>query len=100
MQTRSYGGGGGPIDATVEEIQSLLVLDNLDDSEKLIESFDAISNRHIFSIFEEFNQQDRRALDEVVFDALGLTKGERDGVYDAVIRLVEDRLNKASSFKR
>jgi len=31
---------------------------------------------------------DRRALDEAVFDMLGLTAGEREAVYEAVINLV------------
>jgi hypothetical protein len=31
---------------------------------------------------------DRRALDEAVFDVLGLTAGEREAVYEAVINLV------------
>ncbi len=39
----------------------------------------------------------RRALDSVIFDALHLTQGERDGVYEAVVRLVENRLRKAKS---
>lgn len=42
---------------------------------------------------------ERLALDDVVFAALGLTKGERKAVYEAVVQLVEDRLNKASSLK-
>ena len=42
---------------------------------------------------------DRRALDAIIFDALDLTQGERDGVYEAVIHLVEARLQKASSLK-
>ena len=42
---------------------------------------------------------DRRALDAIVFDALNLTQGERDGVYEAVVRLVEARLRKARSLK-
>ena len=42
---------------------------------------------------------DRRALDDIVFDVLGLTQGERDGVYEAVVRLVEKRLEKAGSLK-
>ena len=41
----------------------------------------------------------RRALDDIIFDALNLTQGERDGVYEAVIHLVETRLQKASSLK-
>jgi len=40
---------------------------------------------------------DRRALDEVVFEVLGLTAGEREAVYEAVINLVRARLEKARS---
>ena len=42
---------------------------------------------------------DRRQLDNVIFDALNLTQGERDGVYEAIIHLVEARLQKANSLK-
>lgn len=35
-----------------------------------------------------------------MFDALGLTQGERDAVYEAVVRLVEARLKKAGSLDR
>ena len=42
---------------------------------------------------------DRRALDAIIFDALDLTQGERDGVYEAVVNLVESRLRKARSLK-
>ena len=42
---------------------------------------------------------DRRALDAIIFDALGLTQGERDGVYEGVVNLVEARLRKARSLK-
>ena len=42
---------------------------------------------------------DRRELDAIIFDALGLTQGERDGVYAAVVNLVEARLRKARSLK-
>ncbi len=38
-------------------------------------------------------------LDAIIFDALDLTQGERDGVYEAVVNLVESRLRKARSLK-
>ena len=40
---------------------------------------------------------DRKALDDVVFDILGLTQAERDEVYWAVCELVKNRLEKARS---
>jgi hypothetical protein len=44
-----------------------------------------------------FHQPDHRALDDVVFDMLGLTAGEREAVYEAVVELVRARLEKARS---
>jgi hypothetical protein len=46
---------------------------------------------------DEIHQPDRRALDEAVFDVLGLTAGEREAVYEAVVNLVRARLEKARS---
>lgn len=71
-----------------------------------------LSDRRLCSIFEECGlnelctlrtQQpnplpDRKALDDVIFDALGLTPAERKEVYWAVCELVQNRLNKAKSF--
>ena len=39
----------------------------------------------------------RRRLDDLVYDALGLTAGERDGVYEGVRELVSNRKQKAGS---
>jgi hypothetical protein len=40
---------------------------------------------------------DRKALDDIVFDILGLTEEERKEVYWAVCELVKSRLEKARS---
>jgi len=40
---------------------------------------------------------DHKALDDIVFDILGLTEKERDEVYLAVCELVKNRLEKARS---
>lgn len=40
---------------------------------------------------------DRKALDDIVFDILGLTEDERNEVYWAVCELVKNRLEKARS---
>ena len=67
--------------------------------ESLSQAFEPMKQRQILPIFDEIHQPDRRALDAVIFDALDLTQGERDGVYEAVIHLVETRLQKASSLR-
>ena len=40
---------------------------------------------------------DRKALDDIIFDVLDLSKAEREEVYYAVCELVQNRLNKARS---
>lgn len=40
---------------------------------------------------------DRKALDDIVFDALGLSEEERKEVYRAVCQLVWERISKARS---
>jgi Eco57I restriction-modification methylase len=42
---------------------------------------------------------ERESMDSLIFDILNLTQGERDAIYEAVIELVESRLNKANSLK-
>ena len=58
---------------------------------------DSLFKRHILPIEEELSKPDRQILDNIVFDVLDLTQGERDAVYEAVISLVEGRLKKAGS---
>ncbi len=60
----------------------------------------AISKRNIGTISEESKMVDRKTLDSIVFDAISLTKTERDAVYEAVINLVESRLKKAGSLEK
>ena len=42
----------------------------------------------------------RKMIDDIVFDALGLTEGERKEVYRAVCQLVWERISKARSVRR
>jgi hypothetical protein len=86
---------------------------SLDNSsvDKILKAYNKLARREIRSIIEEcgFNNEnpirsqqpnplpDRKALDDVVFDALGLTEAERKEVYWAVCELVQNRLKKARS---
>lgn len=57
-------------------------------------------HREITNIKAELSMFDRRVLDNIIFDILGLTQGERDAVYEAVVELVRNRLEKARSIKQ
>jgi hypothetical protein len=73
--------------------------------------FDDFKKRTILNIYSElgfdkykpFREQepnplpDRKALDDIVFDAIGLTKDERKEVYWSLAELVKSRLDKAKS---
>jgi hypothetical protein len=64
------------------------------DRQALTDLFAAMRRRPLLPLAAELAQPDRRALDALVFDALDLTAGERDGVYEAVLTLVATRLAK------
>ncbi len=66
-------------------------------SKELSNCFDILAQRGIMKILDEVLQPDRHAMDDVVFDVLGLTAGEREAVYEAVVNLVRARLEKARS---
>jgi hypothetical protein len=67
------------------------------EAHRIRQALQALGKRKVMSIFDEIHQPDRRELDEVVFEVLGLTAGEREAVYEAVVSLVRARLEKAQS---
>jgi hypothetical protein len=83
------------------------------ESPDLETAFNEIKDRPVLSVIEEYGlqdsskenqlcfepQADRKRLDDIVFEHLGLTSGERQAVYEAVINLVQSRLKKAESLK-
>lgn len=83
--------GEGLLDLTVYEVAACLIANPV-----LVRRF-PLPARAVLPFEEELRQPDRRALDDVVFEALGLTAGEREAVYEAVIELVRARLEKAQS---
>ena len=86
--------GGGLLKIQTYEVSELLCLDP-----KIFAFKDA--TLFISSAWEMLDpSDDRRALDTIIFDALDLTQGERDGVYEEVVNLVASRLRKARSLKR
>ena len=86
--------GGGLLKIQTYEVSELLCLD----PRTIGFEDEAMFTSSSWEMLEP--SDDRRALDAIIFDALDLTQGERDGVYEAVIHLVETRLQKASSLKR
>ena len=86
--------GEGVIYTNVYWLKKLPVLLDAPNREGI---YSTIRNRKILPIFEEVNQQDRRELDGVFFDALGLTLGEQEAVYEAIVAMVGKRMTKAGS---
>ncbi len=85
--------GGGLLKIQTYEVAELFCLDPT----TIVFDDEAIFASSSWEMLEP--SDDRRALDAIVFDALDLTQGERDGVYEAVVNLVEARLSKARSLK-
>jgi len=93
--------GEGVLQYAVYEMADLLVIDPWSVAssarQPMLDAFHELKMRPIEAVESEMRQSDRRALDEIIFDDLGLTQDERGAVYEAVIELVRDRLNKAES---
>ncbi|NLY38918.1 MAG: hypothetical protein GX044_06415 [Firmicutes bacterium] len=114
---RSYGGGSGPIKTDGVDLEKMISLDPIYMPEITIHSLEKlILNAPSVTIFTECgidpeseipiaDQEpnpltDRKALDDIVFDALELTEEERKEVYRAVCQLVWERISKARSVGR
>ena len=83
-------------------------------NEKLHMKLGKMTDRSIGSVFKEsgidFSRpiieqipsplNDRKQLDDIIFDAIGLTTEERNEVYLALCELVRNRFQKANSFQR
>ena len=88
------GAGGGALVVANSELENLLCVNpnfiyvkgGIDESLLASEDWDVLSPSPA-----------RIAIDNLIFDILELSQGERDGVYEAVINLVETRLKKAKS---
>ena len=72
------------------------MVSNLDFSIKT-EQISKFFRRQILPIEEEIKQYDRIALDNIFFDAIGLTEIERKEIYYAACELVQKRLEKAKN---
>ena len=87
--------GGGALAVQIYEFENLLCVEP-----KYILSQGEILDETILES-EEWDVLDpspaRHYIDNIIFDILQLTQGERDGVYEAVTHLVTTRLQKAKS---
>ena len=103
----------GLLDKTVFEVESTLIIDPkyLSHYTDLESRIDAIKFREILNIFYELQVDpesgsfmnanplpDRKALDEVVFRALGLTDQEIKALYLGLLELTANRLRKARTY--
>ena len=84
--------GGGALDNMVYESQKNLIL-----NPKFFPREFNIFSREILPFGEEILLDDRRNFDCLGFDILGLTSIERDSLYEAILKMVNDRLSKAES---
>ena len=85
--------GGGLLKIQTYEVSELLCLD----PRTIAFEDEAMFTSSSWEMLEPSDA--RRALDEIIFDAFDLTQGEREGVYEAVIHLVEARLQRAQSLR-
>ncbi len=101
---------GGPVEMTTYHYSEMLIpaldslkFDELHFNKFIIREIPNIFTELGFDLSKPIREQepnplpDRKALDDIVFDALGLTEEERKEVYWAAAELVKNRLEKAKS---
>ena len=88
--------GQGGLKFNVTSVGCFRILPLLPSSE-VRSLFLRMAQRPSMPIADELVQTDRLALDAVIFDALGLSRNEREALYKAVNHLVNVRLKKARS---
>jgi len=64
---------------------------------ELDEVYKSLKSREQLTIFEEVKQPDRRKLDEIIFEAIGLEKSDVDELYKATCEYVANRNQKSKS---
>jgi len=107
--------GDGLLTTYGPEIRNFIILNpDLLNNNRCKDILFSLNSRMVFTIFQELGLDsakpirdqepnplpDRKALDDVVFDALGLTDKERKEVYWATAELVKNRIDKARSVKK
>ena len=88
--------GEGALKFSAADVKQFLVLPDIE-GKSIQHLFESLASRPVFDYREELDQQDRRKLDAVIFEALGASKKDREDIYGAVIALIEARVNKAAS---
>lgn len=71
----------------------------LEHESEIVECLGHLAKRDVLSILDETEREDRRKLDKIVFDVLGLTTSEREATYHAVHEIVQKRIGKARSLR-
>lgn len=103
IQGNAPGGSGAGVQMTVAEVRRLRIpnpdLFSQRERESLLSIFKDLSGRQMGPIYDDFMFDDRRALDQIVFGALGLPLSLIDELHKAIRDIVMARLAKASKAK-
>ena len=91
--------GEGLIDMAVYELADCPIVLPLE-TDALQRIIIEARQRESLSLRDEIAHPNKQELDNLIFDELDLSIGEREAVYEAVINLVEKRLQKAGSLKK
>ncbi|HPW38876.1 MAG TPA: Eco57I restriction-modification methylase domain-containing protein [Candidatus Syntrophosphaera sp.] len=94
---RNYGGGGGPVDLKIYEVERVLI-PRIDDP-KLYGLFSELSDNKVREISFEFSGKNtaRWNFDKYILSKMGIPDYMQKELYEEIVRLVDDRLNKAIS---
>lgn len=71
-----------------------------EDIQRLEKAFASISRREVLPVSEEIKKDDKKRLDDIVFEILGMSQKDRKEVYKTLADLVAERTTKANSVRK
>lgn len=92
--------GDGLLTVYGPEINNLPIISPeflIDNRTELAEKLNALAQRPVLPIFDEILSEDKKALDRIIFNRLGLNESEINMLYEATVDLVQNRISKAES---
>ena len=88
--------GDGALKFSGDDLELFWIAKNLS-AERVKKPFQILAQRPAYDYMDEIHQSDRRQLDKIIFDALGISYDIRNLVYIAAEKLITNRLKRAGS---
>ncbi len=90
--------GDGALKFSGDDLGLFWIVKNLP-TDAVKDSFEKLAQRTAYDYIKELYQDDRRQLDKIIFDAIGISEDVREQIYVSAEKLIANRLRRAGSVR-